>query len=360
MKKLILALLVLILTGLLAPSFSQATVIVIPSSVNVVRGQSNTVVFTYQFSGYVIGTGTLTSSQGIFFTPDTTIGYNNLPLTVTISGTVGTISETVVIPVNIMEKALQRGTAQFFYRRVFTGMIGTDTATINLTVTGEAGGTLGIRRISVYFGNGRAETTVMKYASDLKAYADIRYNGSGLLKGYWEVDGRLLSYVSQPLPAGQQITLATPDIPALPTFETGTHTLRFVITNPEPGQGIPLPVLVYFVTTDEAAVKQAGLTLKAPAEAAEVPYASLKYEWQLIRAEVYLIQFFEALETKRVFSAYTKKGFYQLPQLVLKKNFEPGKSYYWRITAFDKERRKIGESKTGSFRFSSTAANAGK
>lgn len=360
MKRFILAIFALILTGLLVPSFSQAAVTATPSSVNVVRGQSNTVVLTYQFSGYVIGNGTLTSNQGIYFTPDTTIGYNNMPLTVSIVGTVGTVAETVVIPVNITERALQRGTAQFFYRRVFTGMIGTDTATINLTVTGEAGGTLSVKRISVYFGNGRAETTVMKYANDLKAYADIRYNGSGLLKGYWEVDGRLLSYVSQPLPAGQQITLTTPDIPALPTFETGTHTLRFVITNPEPGQGIPLPALVYFVTTDEAAVKQAGLTLKTPAEDAEVPYASLKYEWQLIRAEVYLIQFFEEQGTKPVFSAYTKKGFYQLPQLILKKNFEPGKTYYWRVAAFDKERRKITESKTDRFRFSSTTANAGK
>jgi hypothetical protein len=360
MKKFILAILALILTGLLAPTFTQAAVTVTPSSVNVVRGQANTIVFTYQFSGYVIGNGTLTSSQGIFYTSDMTIGYNNMPLTVSIIGTVGTISETVVIPVNIMEKVLQRNTAQFSYRRVFTGMIGTDTATINLTITGEAGGTLGIKRISVYFGNGRAETTVMKYAHDLKAYADIRYNGSGLLKGYWEVDGRLLSYVSRPLPAGQQITLTTPDIPTLPTFETGTHTLRFVVTNPEPSQGIPLPVLVYFVTTDEAAVKQVGLTLKAPTEASEVPYASLKYEWRPIRAEVYLIQFFEAQETKPVFSAYTKKGFYQLPQLVLKKNFETGKTYYWLVTAFDKERRKISESKTGSFRFSPSSASPGK
>jgi hypothetical protein len=356
MKKIILAILALILNGFLAPCISQATVTVTPSSVNVVRGQSNTVVFTYQFSGYVIGSGTLTSSQGIFYTLDGIIGYNNLPLTVTISGTVGTVTETVVIPVNIMEKVLQRNTAQFFYRRVFTGMIGTDTATVNLTVTGEAGGMLGIRRLSLYFGNGRAETTVMKYSTDLKAYADISYNGSGLLKGYWEVDGRLLSYVSQPLPAGQQTTLTTPDIPALPTFDTGTHTLRFVVTNPNPDQGIPLPALIYFVTTDESAAKSVGLTLKNPAEAAEVPYASLKYEWQVIRANVYLIQFFETQGEKPVFSAYTKKGFYQLPQLVLKKIFQPGKTYYWRVAGFDRERRIIGESKTGSFRFSSVAA----
>jgi len=358
MKKNILAIFALLLIGLLAASFSQAAVTVTPSSVNVVRGQTNTVVITYRFAT-IIGSGNEMSSQGIYFTPDTTIGFNNVPVTTFITGGIGTITETVVIPVNIMEKVLQSGTAQFFYRRQFFGL-SVETATINMTVSGEAGGTLGIRRLSLYFGNGRAETTVMKYANDLKAYADIRYNGSGLLKGYWEVDGRLLSYVSQPLPAGQQITLATPDIPALPTFETGTHTLRFVVTNPDPNQGIPLPVLVYFVTTDEAAVKPGVLTLKNPAETAEVPYASLKYEWQVIRANVYLIQFFETQGEKPVFSAYTKKGFYQMPQLVLKKIFQPGETYYWRVTGFDRERRMAGESKTGSFRFSPAAAEAGK
>ena len=360
MKKLFISIFILMIAGFLAPSYSPAAVTVTPSSMNVVRGQSNTVAFTYQFSGYVIGAGTLTSSKGVFFTPDGIIGYNNLPLTVTIKDTVGTVAETVVIPVNILEKVLQRGTTQFSYRRVFTGMIGTETATVNLSVTGEAAGTPAIKRLSLYFANGRAETTVMKYTNNLKAYADIRYNGSGLLKGYWEVDGRLLSYVSQPLPAGQQITLTTPDIPALPTFETGTHTLRFVVTNPRTGEGIPLPVLVYFVTTDEAAIKQGGLTLKTPVDAAEVPYASLKYEWQTIRAEVYLIQFFEVQGAKPVFSAYTKKGFYQLPQLMLKKIFQPGKTYWWRVTGLDRERRKTGESKTGSFRFSSAATDAGK
>ena len=359
MKKYILAILALILTGLLAPSLSQASVAVTPSSVNVVRGQTNTVVITYRFYNIVAGSGTMTSPEGQFFTTDSTIGWNNMPLTVNISGTIGTVTETVVVPVKIMEKVIQQGKAQFSYRRTFTG-IAIDTATINLTVSGETGGTLGIRRLSLYFGNGRAETTVMKYAADLKAYADISYNGSGLLKGYWEVDGRLLSYVSQPLPGSQQITLTTPDIPALPTFDTGTHTLRFVVTNPDPDQGIPLPTLVYFVTTDESAWKQIGLTLKSPAEAAEVPYASLKYEWQVIRSVVYLIQFFEAQGEKPVFSAYTKKGFYQLPQLVLKKIFQPGKTYYWRIIGFDRERRMVGESKIGSFRFSSASAEAGK
>jgi hypothetical protein len=316
------------------------------------------VVITYRFAS-VIGSGLEMSSQGIYFTPDTAIGINGVPVTTNIINGIGTITETVVIPVNITEKVIQSGTAQFFYRRQFLGL-SVETATINMTVSGETGGTLGIRRLALYFGNGRAETTVMKYTENLKAYADISYNGAGLLKGYWEVDGRLLSYVSQPLPAGQQLTLTTPDIPALPTFDTGTHTLRFVITNPNPDQGIPLPALIYFVTTDESSVKQVGLTLKNPAEEAEVPYASLKYEWQVIRADVYLIQFFEKQGAKPVFSAYTKKGFYQLPQLVLKNIFQSGKTYYWRVIGFDKERRMTGESKTGSFLFSSTATDAGK
>lgn len=359
MKKYILAILILFLTGLLAPTLSQAAVTVTPSSVNVVRGQTNTVVITYRFSGIFAAAGSMTSQEGQFRVGATIVELNNLPLIAIISGGIATVTETVVMPVKIMERVLQQGTAQFTYTRTFTG-IATDTATINLTVSGETGGTLGIRRLSLYFGNGRAETTVMKDTTDLKAYADISYNGSGLLKGYWEVDGRLLSYVSQPLPGSQQITLTTPDIPALPTFDSGTHTLRFVVTNPDPNQGIPLPTLVYFVTTDQSDVKQVGLTLKNPAEAAEVSYASLKYEWQVIRSEVYLIQFFEAQGEKPVFSAYTKRGFYQLPQLVLKKIFQPGKTYYWRVIGFDRERRMVGESKTGSFRFSTASAEAGK
>ena len=358
MKKCILAILALILTGLLAPSFSQAAVTVTPSSVSVVRGQTNTVVITYRFSNSSFGSGSTTSPYGQFLVGTTIVEQNNLPLTAIITGGIGTVTETVVMPVKIMEKVLQQGTAQFIYKRSFN--IGWGDATINLTVSGETGGTLGIRRLALYFGNGRAETTVMKYTPDLKAYADISYNGSGLLKGYWEVDGRLLSYVSEPLPASQQITLTTPDIPALPTFDLGTHTLRFVVTNPNPDQGIPLPTLVYFVTTDEAAAKQIGLTLKNPAEATEVPYASQKYEWQTIRSVVYLIQFFETQGGKPVFSAYTKKGFYQLPQLVLKKIFQSGETYYWRVIGFDRERRMVGESKTGSFRFSPASAEAGK
>jgi hypothetical protein len=45
---------------------------------------------------------------------------------------------------------------------------------------------------------------------------------------------------------------------------------------------------------------------------------------------------------------------------VLKKIFEPGKTYYWRVTGFDKERRMAGESKTSSFRFLPASGKAGK
>lgn len=360
MKRYFSAIVFSVFASLLFSSFSHAAVSVTPSSVNAVRGQSNTVVLTYQFSGYIIGSGTLTSNQGIFFTPDIIIGYNNLPLTVTINNARGTVTETVVIPVGVMERALERGTAQFSYRRVFTGFIGTDTATVNVTVTGEAGGTFGIRRIALYFENGRSEITVPKNMTGLKAYADIRYNGAGLFKGYWEVDGRLLSYVSKPLSGGQKITLETPDIPSLPTFEAGTHSLRFVVTEPSAGQALAPPALIYFVTTEEAGANPREVVLKSPPENQEVPYAPVKCEWQSLRAPLYLVEFFEKQGAKPVFSAYTKKNFYLLPQLVLKKNFEPGKTYFWKVTGLDRERRKVGESRTGSFHFASAAAEAGK
>ena len=112
MKKYILAIHALILIVLLAPCISQATVTVTPSSVNVVRGQTNTVVITYRFSG-ILDLPYMTSAEGRFLVGATLIERNNLPLTAIISGGIGTVTETVVLPVKIIERVLQQGTAQF-------------------------------------------------------------------------------------------------------------------------------------------------------------------------------------------------------------------------------------------------------
>lgn len=329
-------------------SGAQASITVSPSSVNVVRGQGNTVAVTYQFQ--VISQSTLLSAEGEFISGATVLDRVNLPLQVRIIAQRAVVTETLVIPAGLIERALQRGSAQFTYRRIFTGGLGYRDATmLNLIVTGESIGQFGIKRISLYFENDRAETTVKKNQPRLKAFADISYIGSGLLKGYWEVDGRVLAQVNQPLMSGQRITFTTPEIPPLPTFETGTHTVRFVITSP--AQGIPLPSLVYFVTADESVERQIALRLKSPADRADLPYTSQQFQWEEFASALYLVQYFEKPAGKPVFSAYTRKPYYKLPDAVLKSVFEPGRDYSWKVIAFDKAKRRTGESQTARFSF---------
>jgi hypothetical protein len=87
--------------------------------------------------------------------------------------------------------------------------------------------------------------TIEKGHKNLKAFVDISYAGSGLLEGYWEVDGRIISRVFQQLSFGGLLELQTPDIPELPTFDPGSHKIRLVITRPV--QNMPTPVVIYFV-----------------------------------------------------------------------------------------------------------------
>ena len=350
-------------------SGAQAASIVSPLTLNVVRGQSNTVALVYQFSN--VQSTALDSTAGIFTAGGFEIGRVNTPLHTAISVGRGTVAETLVIPVAIAERAVQRGSARFAYGRTFTG---TNTVTNNagscappcnpappvtititentlasMVVTGESVGPFSIKLISLYFENGRAETTVQKNIPGLKAFADIRYIGSGLLKGYWEVDGRMLSQVNQTLMSGQSVTLTTPEIPPLPTFEAGTHTVRFVITSPE--QGIALPTMIYFVSTDESVMRPNALLLKSPATRSVLPYGTLQFQWQDFSSARYLVQFFEKPEVKPIFSAYTLKPFYQLPDAVLKGVFIQEKDYYWKVTGFDKQKRRTGESAVSRFSF---------
>ena len=330
--------------------------IVSPSPVNVVRGQTNTVTLVHQFINAQVPF--FDSSVGIFSSGGE-IGRVNTSLHATLTGGRGMVAETLVIPAAIAERAVQRGSAIFTYGRTFTYPGGgappfaggpvTETTLASMVVTGESVGTFGIKHISLYFENGRAETTVQKNIPGLKAFADIRYIGSGLLKGYWEVDGRMLSQVNQTLMSGQSVTLTTPEIPPLPTFEAGTHTVRFVITSPE--QNIAQPTMIYFVSADESVMRPTALLLKSPATRSVLPYSTLQFQWQDFSSARYLVQFFEKPEGKPIFSAYTLKPFYSLPDAVLKGVFLPEKDYYWKVTGFDKQKRRTGESAVSRFSF---------
>jgi hypothetical protein len=222
-----------------------------------------------------------------------------------------------------------------------------------------AGTGLSIKRLQLYFDNRRAETTVKKNTPALKAFADIRYAGTGLLEGLWEVDGRLLSHVKKHLVFGGSIIFVAPETPPIPTFEAGIHHLRFVLTRPD--EDIPIPVAIYFVTEEKFRPKALPMDLISPGDGSTVDFATVTFTWEEKDGSVlYLIEFLEEGWGSPIFSTFKKNGEYTMPSPILKSIFSPGKEYLWRVKVFDTEKNVTGESRLSRFRFKEKAAGEGK
>lgn len=326
------------------------TISVVPSLFTIPMGQSSSKNVGFQLTGSSLFNTTLTSSGGSFIAGGETIEVSTVPLTVPFVNGSGRVSEVINIPVRVIERTIQRNTNRFSYVRTFAGPGINLNATVNFTITTEAGAEFDIKRIEMYFENRRAETTIDRNYPDLKAFADIRFVGSGLLQGFWEVDGRVLSTVTRHLTFAGSITLQTPEIPALPTFDPGSHIIRFVITNPV--TEIPLPSIIYFVTSAEFGGKRFSIKLISPEDDSVLEYLPVKFGWEKLNNKLlFLIQFFDDPDSKPIFSAYAKDAFYALPEIVFKKIFSPGRKYYWKVEGFDSENNIIGESGTWSFSF---------
>jgi len=322
----------------------------VPLSFIIPRGYSSSNNVLYQFNGSASINTTLNSAEGNFMAGGEIIGTSSIPLTVQIHNGTGRVAEVINMPVAVIERALKRGANTFIYVRNFSDASMNVASTVNFMITTEAGADFEIKRIDLYFENRRPEITVDRSFPKLRAFADIRFVGSGFLQGYWEVDGRLLSHVYQHLTYGASVTFQTPDIPHLPTFDTGSHVVRFVITNPV--TDLQLPSIIYFVTAEEGQRKPVNIVLLSPVNYSLIEYAPVKFEWEkLDKTPLYFIQFSDKPESAPVFSAYAKEAYYTLPDIALKGIFSPGQKYYWKVSGFDAENNVIGESETWSFTF---------
>ena len=140
------------------------------------------------------------------------------------------------------------------YNRQFTNGANTVNMQITINITSEAGASLLITRMQLYFQNRMPLITVKRNDPTLKAYVDINYVGSGFLQGYWEVDGNLLANVKQMITTGRTVTIESPSPPILSTFIPGDHQVRFVVTSPF--QSISFPQISYYVTPEEICSQQ--------------------------------------------------------------------------------------------------------
>lgn len=333
---------------------AMADIKTVPLSLIISRGTQTTQMIRYQFD---VPAQSIVSPEGVFVSGQTVLGKVPTAIAPTLSKSptnrtrwVGSAAEQITISETLLRRAEKLGVSRFQYRRQFYNPNGAVVgATVQIAVTTSGGGQLKIHGIHLYFDNNKGNITTKRNKTGLASYADIDYSGTGYLRAYWQIDGRILAYVNRYLNTGSMITLKTPKVLGLPTFREGSHTVRLIIQ--EPDQPIIFPKAIYYVTADRVP-SLVPINLAEPGRQAVREYKPFRVAWNPASGvTTYLVEFFLKDEDRPIFSAYVASvPEYTLPETALRHYFIPGKDYVWQVKGFDEENNLSGESDSWEFR----------
>ncbi len=224
-------------------AFQRPSAITTPSSFDIPAGKDISVRVDYAFRIKVPAGGemTLISQGGSFLVGTQVIERNKLPLRVEIVGGSGGASEVIRVSAGVIERALKMGTRRFTYTRVFRVQDESLNTRVDFNITPIG---LTVRSVELYFDGKRREITIPQSRFFLRAYANISLEGTGLLRGYWEIDGVAVFRITQHLASVKNIIIRSPMLSSQLISRVGMHRVRFVITEPETRIA---PVISYFV-----------------------------------------------------------------------------------------------------------------
>ena len=286
-------------------------------------------------------------------TLNTGVAIVGTPVIVTVDGTRGPCPVTVSFGDGSVRSVTGNFPLQFTYAYarpgLFTitatsasvpGTTGPCSGTASTTVTAATTTTapFSLRRVELRFENGRGTITVSKDRAPLRAFADVLYNGSGLLIVAWEVDGRTLAIQQEFVTFGARKVIPTPDVPSLPTFEPGLHRLTFRVI--QPAASFTIPEVTYYV---EAGPNLSRIELVSPAEGAVVANSPVLFQWRSpIPAAAYRLEIFQEGKPP-VFAAVTRDQSFRLPA-PYERLLTAGARYAWHVKALSEDALEIGES----------------
>jgi hypothetical protein len=104
--------------------------------------------------------------------------------------------------------------------------------------------------------NGKYYKVVPKKSKNIRALLKMKMRGTGIVSGYWMVDNQPYQFFNETVYQGQIKTIVTPEIPGLPVFDPGMHTITVQLTRPA-GE-IVFPLLRYFVLPYENEIATLG------------------------------------------------------------------------------------------------------
>lgn len=328
---------------------SLLTVTTTPQKVEIDRNRASSFSLTYTFKSSKPLSDTLESSSGIFFVGNRQLGTVNRVISTRMSNGSARLSEEITVPLKVLKTAQRLRADTIRYQRTFTARY-LDAATTSSTAIAVGTG-FTFTNIRIYFADHTSKKFVKRNERNIGASVDLRYEGAGLLKGHWQADNRILARVTKSLPFadGRTITLKLPTNPPLPTYATGSHRLRFVIT--EPVMNIVFPEVIYMVTGEDLTMLH-QIDLVGPADRAEIKAGEMNFSWEKQRnVAIYRLEFFvDPDQAEPIFSAFSQKLFYTMPNVtLLQQKFIENQTYYWRVTGLDVNNNPVAGSKTCSF-----------
>jgi PKD repeat protein len=117
----------------------------------------------------------------------------------------------------------------------------------------------GISYLQLRFEDGKAYTVVPKESGPLRVFADIKYEGTGILQFQWLIDGNPFGLVTRFLAMADQITIDSGYPPGLPTLIPGLHEVTLQILQPK--VEFSIPVIRYFVAAGRTTAGTAELVV---------------------------------------------------------------------------------------------------
>jgi hypothetical protein len=306
--------------------------------------------------GIVGATLTLTSSDGLFRTPDGRVLRSTgtalsqsvvLPAATAPTGSLASgpvlASEQLIIPHDVIDAVLSAGFTSFVYERTFH--VGGDAATgqMRLDLAGRVASTFGLDRIDVRFLDGTRSKTVPP-GEEVLATADITFRGSGRLRGSWDVAGPTSTpgaatftrreLIDETLSFGHRTVIRSP---AFVSREPGLYIVRLTVTEPDLGDAGQVQ-LSYVV---RASVEPAAVVLGQPPPQAPAA-AGTPFAWTAVAgAQSYLLEIFDApsAEGREPASGMVLPAGRNAAKLsaAAARNLAPGRSYWWRVVALGPE-----------------------
>ena len=288
-----------------AAASATFTIAVSPAASSVVQNQKNPVTAVWSANAAAGGTFNVSSSQGQFITQNgSVLATIYTARTISIMNGSGSVSESVNLPASAVAAALKSGQNRIYYKRNFTRGTANASASMILQIVPASAGPFSLVRMEMKFsspqgpGNSAGRITVPAGTRRIETEAYITYNGGGLLRAQWKVDGQILGYVTRYLyPGARQAIIKSPQVPGFPTYDTGKHKVELEILSPAPA--FDEPVIYYFVSTENTGSVQ-PVKLLAPADRSSVavsagPGDTTRFKWQLLPGRLtYLLEILPA------------------------------------------------------------------